>query len=375
MSLELTVIPKQKTKPRHLKKVMNLESLWIAFVQLKGDLAPETLLKYKWIGDKFVGFMNNKTFQPFVLARFVQDIQQKSTIKNNQINRIIFTVRSFLKFLKTMRYLEEDLSDALKKLPPNPVKNPEIMTEDEYIQIKKYCEGRAYAQPALWAIILGYRTGMSLVDCCHLRWRDVYLNDNGPSYIKIYRQKVKRKGETALCQIPIIPGTDVYEWLLMLKAAPRSQYVRRDGIYDYVHQDLPDLYIYPGGDISSVIKSVIRKSGVRKCLTHKCLRSTFISNLVNAGTPYALICKMTGHQSMKTMLMYLIPDRQSLQDGLHQSFKFAESNRTITRNSNGICISPVPDADQEARTPTERQINSAARVIASIDDATPTSSD
>lgn len=333
---EMQVLPPDKNPPK-LKRIMAMRDLWDVWVGMKGDLAPYTKHEYFAIGNGFCTFMENKELEPMYIVQYLSHLRVRPNGKhgraytgNNKINGITTRVRGFLKFLHKMDYTRKDLSDSLPPLPKESVAPSQIFTDEDYAAIKAYCTDREWTQPHLWLIILAYRTGMSMVDCCYLRWRDVHLNENGPSFIDIHRIKTKRLGAKALCQIPIIPFTDVHEWLVKLKKVEHLNYKRFDGITDFVHQDCPGLYECTFQRLRHDFKNIFKYSKIAPEKTFRHMRNTFCSNLVNSGTQIALICKMTGHNNVATLLRYLKPDRRSLEDGLAKAFAYAEEGKTTT---------------------------------------------
>lgn len=338
MSDELQTVTHLKT--RRVRGGTTVRDLWATFVSLKGDSSKSTLLIYAAVGRKFCAYMDGKEFTPETMTGYVRKLQEDGTMSGYTINHRNIRVRDFLRFMKKMGHLKHDLSEYIynvKQEAPKPVK---IFTDEEYENIKKWCAGKEQYVPHLWLIILGYRTGMSLIDCCNLRWKDVRLNENGPSYIDVYRQKLIRHGEKALCQIPIVPGTDVHQWLLMFNKTKHLNYKRFDGITDYVHQDCPGLYTYPEPCemLRNKFKRIFRAAGIRDGKTFRNLRNTFCSNLVNSGAQLALICKMTGHQNVKTLLAYLKVDRASMSDELQKSFQHAAADSGTIVTETGIKI-------------------------------------
>lgn len=312
-------------------RARTLPELWDIFVRLRGDIAKNTELEYRKIGKKFLGFMEGRKLDATNMVEWV--LHEKDRTRYSKagqvrinpwtINNQNVRVRAFLRWLKTINYTNLDLADAIVTLPVQPRPEPQMITEEEYQAIKRYCTGRPSCQLHLWLIILGYRTGMSLVDCCYLRWPNVILNDDGPSYIDIYRIKTKRLGMKARCFIPIIPMSDVHEWLLRLKAAGKNNYARFDGIRDFVHQDAPGHYECRFQTIGNDFKNIFMRAGLERGKTFRNLRNSFCSNLVNSDAQIALICKMTGHNSVTTLLRYLKPDKRMLQDALLKAQQFA----------------------------------------------------
>jgi len=312
-----------------LRKEATLSNLWGGFIQSRGDLAPNSLDTYRHIGKRFLRFFREKELTPENLLAWCQHLR---SVKNHQgrpisaanIHQNNALIRTFLKFIKKLGFIKHDLWEFvdLPKLPDP--KMPEIVTDEEYQRIKRSLENADKYQWALWLIILGYRSGMTMCDCCNLRWEQVFLNDEGESYMDVPRQKMRRYGEKAVCRIPIVPGSDLHEWLLKLLAAKPFNYKRHDGL-NFVHQDCPGKHDGPGRHLMTEdFRKIFKRAGVHG-RSFASLRRTFISNLVNSGMEYALVCKITGHTNMKTLLAYVRPDRKALQDGVMKAQQFAEN--------------------------------------------------
>lgn len=329
----LTVLPPAPA-PK-LQKITTIDDLWSAYVKMKGDLAPSTISLYNFIGRHFCEFMRERPLITRSMMEWMQSQQAKGTVNSRQINHWNVTVRSFLRWLKTFNYIQEPLWEALPTLNMSAPKEAQMFTEEDYEKIKAWCTGREWCQTHLWLIILAYRTGMSLIDCCHLRWKDIHLDANGPSYIMIHRIKTARFGPKAACHIPIIPFSDVHKWMLMLKSQT-DRYKRFDGITDYVHQDTSGLYACTFWNLHQDFKNIFKKAGIAPGKSFRNFRNSFCSNLVNSGTQLALVCQMTGHNNVKTLLRYLKPDARSLQDGLARAQQFATAQNGTGVGASGL---------------------------------------
>lgn len=327
----LTIEP--SPAPQELKKIVSLDDLWNDYLMLKGTLSFRTADGYKHIRNKFFDFLKGRrNFDRIMMVEWSKHLQDEG-LGGARINRINTVIKGFIKFLVKMGYIHDEISDIVPKAKEQPQAESKIFTEEEYEKIKAYCKGREWCQIHLWLIILAYRTGMSLVDCCHLRWCNVHLNDNGPSYIEVRRIKTERFGAGAVCHIPIIPFTDVHTWLLFLKDNV-VRYPMASGINDYVQPDAPGLYACTFQRPQQDFKNIFIRAGIepgktkdRKSFKH--LRNSFCSNLINSGAQTALICKMTGHQNMKTLLGYLKPDTRAMQEELAKAFLMASDNKNI----------------------------------------------
>lgn len=324
--------------PKPVERKVPLDRLWALFVRTRGDLAYQTLYVYAYFGRLFVPFMEVRPFNQESMLEWMEFLKSRKTYLGHPygpefINRINVRVRAFLRWLKLMGYLYNDLADLLPMLATPALKPSKMFTEAEYERIKAYCAGKPRLQVYLWLIILSYRTGMGLIDCCKLEWHEVYLSDTEPCYIIRAREKMRGK---SICQIPIVPGSDVHQWLLNLKKQQPFNYKRFDG-KSFVHQDAPGLYEGRGGyRIQSKFKHIFWKSGCEPGKTFRNLRNSMCSNLVNAGVQIALVCKITGHNNVKTLLRYVKPDRRALQDGMARAQQFSASQAGIGNQHTGF---------------------------------------
>lgn len=328
---------------------MTLANLWQVWIGTR-NLRPKTIDRSMQVARKFCPFFESTDYGgmghklgPMGMTEWMQHLRDSRTshrtphpISISTINKDNDVVRGFLRWLRTMNYVNADLAACLPKLlGTDPPKETLIITEADYETLKAYCAGRAWCQPHLWLFILGYRTGMSLVDCCHLRWRDVHLNENGPSYMDIYRIKmVTRMGERSKCQIPIVPFSDLHLWLLNLRNV--TPWKRADGITDYVHQEGPGLYSCTFQRFQQDMKNIMLRAGLDPKKTFKCFRNSLCSNLVNSGMNIASVCHITGHQDVKILLRYLKPDRRVLQDGMAKSQQYSSSTLEVQQYSTGF---------------------------------------
>lgn len=352
--------PQQLPPPPKLRHARSLANLWYIFINLRGDLAPNTRRNWEQIARRFCHFFAKRKLNPQTMVEWMTYLQNYKApdhayrnLNPRFINRLNVDVGAFLKWMWKMKYLHEDLSEHLPKLLTQALPPPKIITEEEYEGIKKYLTGHENFQAHLWLCILAYRTGMSLIDCCHLRWKDVHLNEDGPSFIDIHRIKTARHGSKSLCQIPIVAFSDVHTWLLHLKTVPR--YKRFDGIEDYVHQETEGLYKYVATPIRQDFKRLFEHCGVSDGKTFKHFRNAFCSNLVNSGMPLPLICKITGHQSVTTLLGYLKPDRNALQEGMVKSQQYSSGTNPVAGKGNIGLVNETDEEDEDDEDDEEEE--------------------
>lgn len=344
--------PEPVKPPVRLRHATSLANLWHVWIGLRSTAAPSTVQQYHEIARRFCkffapvlcndgGLRQVRKLDKKGVLEWMQFLQNFRVYKANRplsaarINKINSIAKAFLKWMKQMDYIHEDLAACIPHLMMPAPKESVVITEEEYEKLKRWCSGNGYWQSHLWLCILGYRTGMSLIDCCHLRWKDVHLNEDGHSYIEIRRIKLQRFGEKAKCTIPIVPMTDIHLWLLNLKNV--VPWKRADGIPDYVCQEAPSIYKgYGMHNIEKDFRTLFRRAGLPTTKTFKCFRNSLCSNLVNSGMQLALVCTITGHNSVKTLLRYLKPDRRALQDGLAVAQQYSSIKNGVSDGSSGM---------------------------------------
>lgn len=341
---ELEVVPSDKQVREYPRREgahrqLTLPNLFDVFLRLKSGMSKSHLNHFLSIKTKFCDFVGDKELTPMLLEEWTQMIRSTPKaggrlVTGAYVNEVNSKVRAFLKWLSAMGHIPHDISSTVRRVPQSGPKESLIWTEQDYETMKKFLAAKPTFQTHLWLIILAYRTGMSSIDCAHLRWCHVHMRDDGPSYIKIPRMKNARHGESAICYIPLIPGTDVWQWLIMLKNAERYNF--HNGINDYVHQEAPGLHACAFHSFTQDIRSLVRRAGINPELRFRHLRNSFCSNLVNSEVQIALICKMTGHQNIKTLLRYVQPDTKALQDGLARAFQDAAARQGTINTNLGV---------------------------------------
>lgn len=334
---ELAVLPKEPLPPPlPLKRASTLPNLWEDFVKTRGRMSRASVDYYYYIGKRFLKFMRAKDLTPQTIMSWCYFLRTEkmprkhpggkvryTLLSPHRVNQINTRVKGFLKFLYKLNYINLPLWEFIQTLTEPERKPGLIITEQEYENIKAYMTGKERWQILLWLCIVAYRTGMSMIDCCHLRWKDVALNENGPSFIDIYRRKTQRLGEKALCQIPVVPGTDLHQWLLRLRKV--ENYKRADGIDDFVNQDAPGYYNNCMKRPDSDVRRIFNEYGLAPGRTFRNFRNSLCSNLVNSGAQLALVCMITGHNNVKTLLQYLNVDREALEDAMLKAYQHAEA--------------------------------------------------
>jgi len=344
MSKELQVIPPHVS----IAKTQSIDEMFELHLSSTGPFSVATIYAKRRRFGFFKNVIKGRPLNKAVLIEYGIALQKNlDGAKRTAIshNCHLFTIKAFLKWLNAVGYLEQDITGVIKP-QVRPVPPPaKTWTYAEYQRMMEYTKPRPHCQAHRWLFVLGYRTGMSLVDACHLRWCHISLNENGPSFIEIYRTKVARHGRKSFCQIPIIAGSDLHEELLKRKAVVHLNYKRFDGIQDFVHQDCPGLYLTQMSRLDQDFHKIWNRAGIEiRGRSYKTFRSTFISNLVNSGVQEAMISKMTGHQDLKTLMLYYKVDKHALQDQLNKSYEYGSrnDNRPLTIAAPRTPATPAP---------------------------------
>lgn len=206
------------------------------------------------------------------------------------------------------------------KLPPLRKTEPVIYNHEEYLQITKAAKGT----PLHWLVICAYRTGLSMVDICNLKWSSVDLLN---MMIITNRQKLARSGGGRV-YIPILHNSDMHQCLLILKEAPLEDAWPGPG---YVCHELALRYHVSSFAVVTSYARLMSKLGINK--TFKSWRNTFLSGLANSGVQTVIACKMSGHSNPAMLAHYVKPDPIALRDVLTQATDFMEK-----RDQNKITI-------------------------------------
>lgn len=318
------------------------------------ELRPRSIEHYQGTGKIWCAFANGKDLTPRMMIEWHVSIanrlskDRKSRMNPCMVNKHNATVKRFLGWLKLVGVITHDPSIAVpwlkqpERLPPRP------WLHEEYRKIIDYGNDNQHARldGLVFLVVLGYHTGMGLVDCCYLRWEEVVLSEDKPSYIQKFRAKLGQK--KVLATIPIVPGSELWVWMKRLEARRATNYKRHDGI-EYVHQDLPGYYECPVPSIAKRLKgwlfipAIGRDQMGNRSFRH--FRNSFCSRLINSGSDALLVSKMSGHRDLSMLSSYVLPNLRAMQDALVNGMRWAEgeSGPDLPRRFLTLPSSPEPN--------------------------------
>lgn len=208
--------------------------------------------------------------------------------------------------------------------PPVERKPRKLITPEQYAMLRDYCRGKSH----YGVVVLGYHTGMSMCDCCLLRWSEVDLES---LVITRKRHKLRNSGKAGLQVIPILPGSELHDYLVWMKEHPPDYWVGDDN--DYVN---PMMALrYKNGEnatYKNTLGNVFQRLGLQKQgITFANLRHTFTSDLANSNCSTAMAMKITGHSQLSTFQDYINPDIDAMRNEVSKAVKRREKKSNEIR--------------------------------------------
>lgn len=284
--------------------------------------------EYQLVGKRWIAYANGRDINPRLMLDWHLHILSMRTRDGNpfkpmHLKRHHIVVSRYLKWLKNCNVIAHLPTSFLPK-PSTPAPlPPKAWKHSEHVAIMRYAEGRPEFQRIAWIWCLSYHTGMSMPDCCYLKWEDVKLRTDGPCSITIIRQKGRRRfGARAQCVIPILPGGELWCWLRRLEADRHEgqTYVHRETGYTYRHSRY-----YYATNLKILVAAAIGKENI-KGRSFRHLRNSFCSRVINGGADSVMVSKMTGHTNLEQLAEYVVPDQRSMQEAIHKGLLWAENS-------------------------------------------------
>jgi integrase len=233
----------------------------------------------------------------------------KYTRKTVELYKLL--VRRFLHWLYRTGRTERTIGEHVRWGPGKFSPRPEPFTAEEYHRLRAASAGTQFD----WLCVLGWHTGMALIDACLLRWSEVDFHQC------VIRKNREKTGVPFI--VPFQPEDDLGMALLARRAATPNP-----DPMDYVEPDLGKGVMGPqdeggidgaNGRTSRVaikFHTICRKAKIPKGKAYHCFRRSFISALANSNLNTAIASKMSGHNDPKIFAQYVTPDVESMREGL-----------------------------------------------------------
>ena len=220
----------------------------------------------------------------------------------NTCNRVRSRVRTFFRWLAENRFTQVDYHSGIDWVIAFERKKRIVISRDNFELLRD----SAPSESLRWAIVLGYYTGMSWVDCCTLMWKHVELE--GPIIRKV---RYKVRGRTSMnATIPVLVAGELHNEL------QRRFEITGGSPEGYVHPELAGRLLRERIHDSNEFTRLARKCGLDG-VTFICFRNTVCTRLANDPEVHPEIARrLTGHSNYQQLLKYANKDEVVLRDHL-----------------------------------------------------------
>lgn len=269
-------------------------------------LTPSTELRYKSV-DEFIEWLGDRNITPSVIDEW--HAYRKALNKSDYF--IIKRAQSIYKWGIRNGYLLND--PFVGRLTPRAFKHKwKPVNHDTWLRIATALRGFRHYIP--W--VMCYETAMAYVDVCQLRWDMV---DMTTGVITGKRVKMKsREGGNFETQV----DPNGLSWPLLVHT---MEILERKG--DRA-TEADKTYVFPKlvkCNLAANLKAVLSGAGFKESerATFHDLRRTRITAMVNAGIPYNIVMRVSGHSSHSQLLEYVGVDSSAVQNAVVSSVQFS----------------------------------------------------
>jgi len=213
----------------------------------------------------------------------------KSRYKPSSVNRIANSIKVFSNWLKKRGYKEDDLIEKFPhKLVSVPKKPIVTFTDEDYERLKLAAEGTSL----YYLIVAGWNTGMRLIDCATLKWKEIDLERK-----VIVRKPSKTEEYETVVEIPM--SKELYNLL--------SEMILVRDSSDYLCEHLA--FKAMAGDLSKHFRYFLNRNKLYdKGKTFHAFRRTAISRwLSHPNADIMTVRHLSGHKDVKSLIPYFHP--------------------------------------------------------------------
>lgn len=237
------------------------------------------------------------------LIEFRDWLANHSGLAQSTAHEMFGKAKSFIVWLFDNGHIHREIHRRLtiksnlrpKKIPPIP--------------FNKYHDALANSSWMLgYLFALAYYTGLSLCDCCGLKWENVDMEEG---IIRLRRRKTKI--ETFA---PITSGTVLVDYLNELRRRydedpPVEFPLDPTGtVNTYVMTDAAMVY-NTGRSLDHRLNIALRDAGLPKITWHD-IRRSYVSRLVKSGVNHVMIAKAVGHANIDQLMQYTTIDNDQI---------------------------------------------------------------
>ena len=218
------------------------------------------------------------------LLHYVKDLRER--YRPSSVKKIAVSIRSFFRWMNKRGYSDQVIIDKFPRGLINvPRKSIITFTEKDYKEIKEASRGTGFYSLS----VIGWNTGMRLIDCATLKWSEIDLDQR-----LITKEPSKTEEHETSVVIPI--SNELYDVLKSLSTTQTDEYV--NSFYAYRAM---------GGGLSKLYISFLKKNKLyQKGKTFHAFRRTAISKwLSHKNADLVTVRNLSGHKSILGLLPYV----------------------------------------------------------------------
>lgn len=272
--------------------------------QLKANLNKNTVKIYSLTVKKFTEIAGNKMLRLIS----INDIELFKVNRLNQnvskyeVNKELSTLKAILNISIKLNYLNKNVCKYVKKFAIEETKI-KVFTETEINLLLNNIQNTLLLNIVKFA----YLTGLRLNEILNIKISDIDINNN---VINVFQSKTKKN---KICIITDKLKSLLNEILLSNSPTPSPTNV--------FNMSTPDKYLFTVQNrntniskdyISHSFKKELRRFNLNEDLHFHSLRHTYISNLINAGTPLNFVKEIVQHCSIATTMRYITLNKPEL---------------------------------------------------------------
>ena len=271
--------------------------------QMTKLITASTKRVYKSLTKNFAEFMEKRkiVFVEDVSSDIVKEylVKRKGEVGKSRFRNIVDVVgHMYDVFVKEKMILKNPFDEVQVDVAFKATQKRDILTPSEVEQVLKF-EKKDRVQ---FLVVCSLTTGMRLIDCCHVRWKDIDLESGT---IQTHSIKTQKTNADKMIKCHIHP--------LLMEEIEKAK--SNDSQGEFVWKDNVD--DYARGSIQQKVGSIFAKLGLnKKKKTFHSLRHTFVSTLINNGTPISIVERLVGHSSTKMSMAYFHENKEVIDNAI-----------------------------------------------------------
>lgn len=239
---------------------------------------------------------------PAMIERWQRARAKETSLSTARTN--FTTLRCWLRWAKRSKYLQEDPSDAVSRLPAPPTKEIRFITLKEAEKLLKACRepvpflgpgnkgnGRTRERktPLFELAAVALYAGLRLGEILHLHWEDIDFKTNGGVLRVCVRDSFVPKDKEGR-RLPL------HSRLKRVLGGYQRRTKRRAGLIFQTSSETP----FQGRNLVRELQKAAARADIEGGCNFKTLRRTFGSWLTTKGVSLHKISKFLGHASITT---------------------------------------------------------------------------